>query len=425
MRVLIVNTSEKTGGAAVAANRLMAALNNNGVKAKMLVRDKETADYSVVGLGCETLQRWRFLWERWLIFCRLHFSRKNLFSIDTGRCGADITSLREFKEADVIHLHWVNQGMLSLKGVKKILDSGKPVVWTMHDIWPATAVCHVALDCRKYLRVCAKCPLLPNNALLGDLAIKVWKRKMRLYSHYNNVSFVSCSRWLASEARRSRLFAGQKITAIPNPIDTRAFFPIDRSDARRAMHLPQDKRLILFVAQRVTNENKGINYLIEACDRLAKEHPAMLDSMGIVILGGHADGFADSFRFPVYPLGYVDAPHKIVNVYNSVDLFVTPSLSENLPNTIMEAMACGVPCVGFNVGGIPEMIDHLKNGYVAEYKNAADLAQGIYHVLEEGDYTAMSKAAVKKVSTSYSQQTVAMKYIEVYNQTMAYRHYRI
>lgn len=425
MRVLIVNTSERIGGAAIAANRLMTALNNNGVKVKMLVRDKNTEDLSVVELGSKMFQRWRFLWERWLIFCHLHFSRKNLFSIDTGWCGADITRLREFKEADVIHLHWINQGMLSLKGIKKILDSGKPVVWTMHDIWPATALCHVTLDCRKYLRGCAKCPLLPDNAIFGDMASKVWKRKMRLYSHYNNVNFVSCSRWLGSEARRSKLFAGHKITIVPNPIDTRVFFPSNRSDARSTMHLPQDKRLIFFVAQRVTNENKGIDYLIKACDLLSTDHPTMLNNTGIVILGGHAEEFTDCFKFPVYSLDYISDVHRIVNVYNAVDVFVTPSLSENLPNTIMEAMACGVPCVGFNVGGIPEMIDHLKNGYVAEYKSTTDLAQGIYHVLEEADHKSLSEAAVRKVTICYSQQIVAMKYIEIYNQAMAYRHYKI
>lgn len=420
-----MNTSEKTGGAAVAANRLMAALNNNGVKAKMLVRDKETEDLSVVELGRRTLQRWRFLWERWCIFCRLRFSKAHLFSIDTGQCGADITRLREFKEADVVHLHWINQGMLSLRSIRKILDSGKPVVWTMHDIWPATAVCHVALDCKKYVRECAVCPLLPHGALFGDLSKSVWNKKKQLFSHRNGISFVACSRWLAGEANRSKSLAGHKVAAIPNPIDTRVFCPADKSKARKTMGLPTDKRLICFIAQRVTNKNKGISYLLKACDTLAAEHPETLGDMGIVILGDHADEFDGQFKYPVYAIDYTSDTRKIVDIYNSVDVFVTPSLSENLPNTIMEAMACGVPCVGFNVGGIPEMIDHLKNGYVAAYKNANDIATGIHRVLFGSDYQAMSEAAVRKVSANYSQQAVAMRYIEVYNQALAYRRYKI
>ena len=137
MRVLIVNTSENVGGAAVAANRLMDALNNNGIKTKMLVRDKATDNITVAQLDKSWRQRWNFLWERFVIFCHLRFKRDNLFQIDIANAGTDITRTREFREADVIHLSWVNQGMLSIGGIKKILASKKPVVWTMHDLWPA------------------------------------------------------------------------------------------------------------------------------------------------------------------------------------------------------------------------------------------------------------------------------------------------
>ena len=144
MRILIVNTSEKTGGAAVAANRLKDALNNSGVKAKMLVRDKLTDDITVVSLGHKWRNQWHLLWERFCVFWNLHFSRNHLFEIDIANAGSDITKLREFKEADIIHLSWINQGMLSLNNIKKILRSGKPVVWTMHDLWPASSICHSA-----------------------------------------------------------------------------------------------------------------------------------------------------------------------------------------------------------------------------------------------------------------------------------------
>ena len=142
MKVLIVNTSERTGGAAVAAGRLVEALNNNAVKATMLVRYKQSDEITVVGLPKSWLSRWHFLWERLVIFVRMHFNYSRVFEVALANAGSDITRLREFREADVIHLHWINQGMLSLKGIRKILKSGKPVVWTMHDLWPATALCH-------------------------------------------------------------------------------------------------------------------------------------------------------------------------------------------------------------------------------------------------------------------------------------------
>lgn len=424
MRVLIVNTSEKTGGAAVAAKRLMEALNNNGVKAKMLVRDKETEDIKVVGLEHGWAGQWHFLWERWCIFCHLHFSRKHLFEIDIANSGADITRLREFKEADVIHLHWINQGMLSLGGIKKILDSGKPVVWTMHDIWPATAICHLTLGCKRFKTECWACKYLPGGGSSNDLSAKIWKRKKAMMNK-GGISFVACSKWLAKEAKESALLGGQRICSIPNPIDTRLFHQCDKAEARRAVGLPQDKRMLLFVSQRVTNANKGIDFFIRACQKLATETPQSGDEIGIAILGGHAEEVADRLPFQTFPLGYVSDERKIAEVYNAVDTFVLPSLSENLPNTIMEAMACGVPCIGFNVGGIPEMIDHKRNGYVAEYRNADDLANGIRWILGEADREMLGREAVKKVLANYSQTSVAIKYIEVYSTAYASKHYKL
>lgn len=429
MRVLIVNTSERTGGAAVAASRLMKALNNNGVKAKMLVRDKErppigalagmTDSLTVSELPRSPLLRWHFLWERFVVFCRLHFSRKHLFEVDIANTGTDITRLREFEEADIIHLHWINQGMLSLKDIRKILRSGKPVIWTMHDIWPATAICHLTMGCRNFTTACRQCRLLPGGGSSHDLSSMIWNRKKRMLEG-ENIYYVACSRWLESEAKRSALLEGQKITSIPNPIDTHKYNRCNKQEARQRLGLPLDKRLILFASQRVTNENKGMSYLIEACQQLSD-----IPDLGVVILGGHAEEVVEQLPLEAYPLGYVNDEHRIVDVYNAADVFVLPSLSENLPNTIMEAMACGVPCVGFKVGGIPEEIDHRRNGYVADYRSAEDLARGIRWILMEADSEELSRNAIHKVAHNYSQQSVAMKYLDVYHQAMAFKHYRL
>ena len=410
MKVLIVNTSERTGGAAVAANRLMEALKNNGVKAKMLVRDKETDSLTVCGLSSRWRTQWCFLWERFVIWLHLHLKREHLFEIDIANCGVDITSLPEFQEADVIHLHWVNQGMLSLKNIRKILATGKPVVWTMHDIWPATAICHYTRGCEVYHTECRHCPLLPGPI---DLANKVWKRKQRMLEG-QCVTYVACSKWLSDEARKSALLKGQVVTNIPNPIDTRVFRPQDKQLARQSLGLPTDKRIILFVSQRVTDPRKGMSYFVDAVRKLVEQYPEMKDTVGVAILGGHAEEVASQLALPSYPLGYISNPQHIVQVYNAANVFVLPSLEDNLPNTLMESMACGVPCVSFRIGGIPEMIDHQTNGYVAEPCNAADLARGIHCVLAEADYDALSHECLKKVAHSYSQQSVANRYIEVY-----------
>jgi len=424
MRVLIVNTSEKAGGAAVAANRLMEALINNGVKAKMLVRDKQTDSLTVVSAGNGWRQRWHFLWERWRIFMAMHFSRKHLFDVDIANVGTDITTLPEFKEADVIHLHWINQGFLSLTVIQKILQSGKPVVWTMHDIWPATGICHLTLGCYRFHAHCRNCKYLPKGGGDNDLSSRVWEKKQRLVEH-SDIMFIACSKWLAGEARQSALLGQQQVFAIPNPIDLRCFHPTDKQASRQKEQLPTDKKLILFVSQRTTNVNKGMNYLIDACKLMVDRHPEIREQLAMVLIGGHSEEFENQFDVPVYSLGYINDTQRMVEVYNAVDLFVLPSLSENLPNTIMEAMACGVPCVGFKVGGIPEMIDHRKNGYVAEYRSADDLATGIHWVLREADYTQLASNAVRKVRHSYSQSAVASRYMEVYNQAMALKHYKL
>ena len=424
MRVLIVNTSERNGGAAVAANRLMEALNNHGVKAKMLVRDKQSDSLTVVGLQGKWWQQWCFLWERLVIFCHLHFSRKHLFELDIANTGTDITRLPEFREADIIHLHWINQGMLSLGIIKKILNSGKPVVWTMHDIWPATAICHLTLGCNKFKTGCHHCKYLPGNGSTRDLSAKIWRRKQHLLDG-QSITFVACSRWLEAEAKMSALLNGQKVTNIPNSIDTSIYKVGNRSEARQRLGLPTDKQVILFVSQRVTNLNKGMEYLIEACNQLASQHLEMKETTAVAILGGHAEDVVAELPFEAYPLGYVSEEYRIADVYRAANVFVLPSLSENLPNTIMESMACGIPCVGFKVGGIPEEIDHLKNGYVAAYRNAEDLARGIRWILCEADYDSLSAAAVKKVNRCYSQQSVALKYTEIYNEAIAQKDYKL
>ncbi len=408
----------------MAANRLMEALNNNGVKAKMLVRDKETNSITVVGLPQGTATRWHFLWERWCIFRHLRFSRRHLFEVDIANTGSDITKLQEFREADVIHLNWINQGMLSLSGVGKILDSGKPVVWTMHDLWPATGICHYARTCQAFRTGCRNCPLLPGGGSANDLSARIWRRKQELYRR-GSIFFVACSKWLCDQAKHSALFVGQRVESVPNAIDTRVFCRKDRHEARLQAGLPAERRIILFVSQRVTDERKGSSYFIDAIDKLVEQHPEMKADTGVAILGGHSEEIASRLALPAYALGYVNDEKRIVSVYNAANVFVLPSLEDNLPNTIMEAMACGVPCVGFNVGGIPEEIDHRLNGYIAEYKNSADLAQGIHWVLDEADGASLSRAAVNKVLKNYSQRNVALRYIDIYHRAMALKNYRL
>ena len=413
MRVLIINTSERIGGAAIAAHRLMEALKNNGIKAKMLVRDKQTDQISVVQLKKSWWKVWQFIWERIVIWKANRFKKHNLFAVDIANTGTNISALPEFNQADVIHLHWINQGMLSLTDIRRIIESGKPIVWTMHDMWPFTGICHYASDCDKYTQECHYCPLLFKGGK-KDLSYRTFEKKRKLFDGAN-ITFVACSRWLEGMAKQSELLKGQTITNIPNAINTNLYKPHNKQEARRKCRLPQEGKLILFGSVKITDKRKGIDYLIEACKLLAEKHPEWKDSLGVVVFGNQSQQLQDLIPFRVYPLPYIKNEHELVDIYNAVDLFAIPSLEENLPNMVMEAMSCGVPCVGFNTGGIPEMIDHLHNGYVAQRKSAEDLANGIHWILTEPEYAELSAQACRKAIGNYSESIIAKKYTDVYN----------
>lgn len=415
MRVLLVNTSEQTGGAAIAAKRLCEALGNNGVKAKMLVSRKESNCLTVSSPHDGLLRKYNFIKERLTILAANKFRRHHLFDVDIANCGSRITRLEEFRKADIIHLHWINQGFISLKEIGRIVRSGKPLVWTMHDMWAFTGICHYTRTCEHYKKECGNCPQLYGGGSDKDLSRSVFKKKLSLFND-THIAFVGCSDWLATCARDSRLLAGKNIYSIPNPIDTKLYRPTDKVLARKALGLPQDKLLLLFAAFRITNKIKGLDYLCKAIQLLLKEKPELYDNISLVAVGKDSDALSAMLPIKVHSLGYIGSEHKMTEVYNACNVFLIPTLQDNLPNTIMEAMACGVPCVGFNVGGVPQMIDHLRNGYVAAYKDSKDFARGISLLLGTTDYASFASNARSKVMAAFSESFVANQYIKLYRQ---------
>lgn len=414
MKVVIINTYERIGGAAVAAGRLVKALNRKNISVSMLVRDKQSVDDNVVSVSTNAVIRitnlFRFYWERFIIFLFNHLNRRNLFSVSIANVGQDISRHPSVINADIIHLHWINQGFLSLQDIRKLFELGKPIVWTMHDMWPCTGICHHARDCERYQKRCNSCFFLQSKSR-SDLSTYVFNKKDKVYKNVN-ITFVGCSEWLTQRAKKSKLLQSKSIISIPNTLDTSIFCPQDKKKVRLALGLPLDKKLLLFGALNVTDERKGVYYLIEALKNIC------LENIELVVFGQIKEEIKSVLPVPVHPMGYLDEEKKIALLYNAVDLFVTSSLEENLPNTIMEAMACGTPCVGFNIGGIPEMIDHLLNGYVAKYKDVEDLSQGIEWVLDNSKDDNLSEFCIKKVHSAYSEEIVTRNYISLYKQIL-------
>lgn len=407
MKILLVNTSGKTGGAAIAAARLATALQNNGVYAKMLVANKEDGlNMSTTALPNQLCHKWHFLRERLGIFLRQGFTKKHLFDIDPAQTGTDITRLPEFREADIIHLHWVNQGFLSLKGIERILRSGKPVVWTMHDMWNLTGVCHHAGECIGYMRECGHCRLLNNGRDANDLSRSTYLRKLYLYDH-KPIYFVAVSNWLARRCAKSLLMKGRSLSVIPNAFPVADFTGVAKL-SRKACGLPEDKRLIIMGAARLDDPIKGFDIAITALNKV-RDMP-----VAAVFFGDLRDKkILDRLRLPYVWLGPVNSPSIIRDIYAHSDCVLSTSHYETLPTTIIEGMAAGCVPVTFGYGGQQDIVDHKQTGYIAIYRNADDVANGIRYAMSG----AVDRDLMRRtVAERFAAESVAQKYIELFNQ---------
>ena len=412
MRILLVNTTEKNGGAAIAANRLMSALNDNGVKAKMLVSKKESNNLLVVGLKSIWRYRFHFLKERLEIFLANHFDKTNLFAVDTASAGTDITKMKEFKEADVIHLHWINQGFLSLKNLRKIIESGKPIVWTLHDMWAFTGICHYTNNCERYKTECYQCPVL-NSSCERDLSNQVFRKKNKLFAK-NNIQFVTVSSWLANCAKESQLLHNQSIQVIPNVLPVSRYKMKDKASSRQYFSMAEGKNIIVFGAVKIEEQRKGLNYLNQALQWLIEKEIYKRDDFHLVLFGGiKKTDVLEKILVPYTYLGFLKNDDELSTLYSAADVTAIPSLYETFGQTVVEAQACGCVPVTFTGSGQMDIITHLQNGYLAEYLSVEDFAKGIQWALSQQiDRMSMRESVVKR----FSERTIALKYIDLYNQ---------
>ena len=420
MKVLLVNTSECTGGAAVACHRLLDALNKQGVEATMLVRDKQTDNPHVIALPKPFYMKLCFLWERFVIWANNLFSRKNLFTVSIANTGADITRLPAFKEADIIHLHWVNQGMLSLKDIRKILLSGKPVVWTMHDMWPCTAICHHAQGCNRYQTACQACPYLrfPSQ---NDLSHRIFMQKNNVYAQ-GNLHIVAVSRWLTTLAKQSNLLKGKEVTTIHNALSLSDFQPIAKADARKRLQLP-DKHLIAFGAARIDDPIKGFNYLLEAIQTLIRRGDFEQEKLHLLLFGG----IKDAKRLAEVPVsytyfGHIEEKKQLSALYSAADVTVSASLYETFGQTLAEAQACGCLPVSFGNSGQTDIITHKVDGYLAKAYDTDDLANGLVWALREGKESLSPTDLRQRVVQRFSGEVIANQYIQLYQQLIDKSH---
>lgn len=394
MRVLIVNTSSDTGGAAIAASRLTAALNRYGVEAQMVVRRS----------------KWAFLWERFCIWLANGFRRKRLWDVDIANAGTDITHLPAFHEADIVHLHWVNQGFLSMRQIRKIMESGKPVVWTLHDMWPITAICHHTDECERYKTHCLSCPLL-QRPYPRDLSWHVFNNKERAYAR-GNITFIGVSQWMTHRAQQSALTEGHSVVTIPNVLPLDQFQRGDRQQARQALQLPADTIIIAFGAARIDQPLKGFDRLLEALTLITTP-------VHLVLFGNVKDSTClQHIPCPYTHVGTLTTPEALSRLYTAADIVVNASDYESFGLTLAEALACGCMAVSFDRGGQSDIIEHRKNGYLARYPDVADLAAGIEWAIH---YPVAPEQLRLSVTSRFSPEVVARQHIQLYEGLCAAR----
>lgn len=290
--------------------------------------------------------------------------------------GTNVTKLDEVKNADIIYIHWALKGLLNFKSVKQIAGLNKPVIVFLHDMWNITGGCHHSFTCEKYkTEGCNDCPMFPTTKR-NDLSAKEFRKKIKLYSKYNNLYFVSPSKWLYNCAKESLLTKNKPVFYIPNLIDNIIFKPADKTVSRQILNLDVNETIIAFGAVSVNSPYKGWAYLQKALELLKQDDS--IKNISVLIFGsGYDKGIAESIPFKTKFMGYLQDEYSTALVYNAADVFIVPSLADNLPTTVQESLSCGTPVVGFEVGGIPDMISHKKNGYLARYKDAGDIAEGI------------------------------------------------
>ena len=407
MKILHVNALDTKGGAARASYRLHRALLDEGIDSEMLVLEKSSDDHTIIGESSKIKQIINNL-RPYIDYLPLKWykdRRKMAFSPSWLPFSGVVKKINTLNP-DIVHLHWIAGGMMTIEEIAKIKA---PIVWSLHDNWAFTGGCHVMWDCEKYKQHCGSCPVLGSEKQ-NDLSRKVFKRKEKAYANIEDITIVGLSSWMATCAKESTLLKDKEVINIPNPIDTVMYQPVDKNIAREILNLPLGKHLIAFGAMDATSDrNKGFIELQDAIQKLE------IHNVELVVFGSTKPKDAKEEKYPIHYMGHLHDDVTLKLLYSAVDVMVVPSLQENLSNAIMESMSCATPVVAFDIGGNGDMIDHLKNGYLAKAFDINDLKDGIEWVLNHANYDLLCQKARDKVLSTFDNGIVVEQYLVLYD----------
>lgn len=393
-------------------HRIAKALMMAGVHPKILVKEtKLTAEYII-----KLKETFGFKILRKLDYMLLNKELKKNYKIDENipfsyyRVGMPVYREKLVREADVIILHWVCGTYLSVRGIGKLLALHKPVLMVCHDNWYFTGGCHVRLGCEKYKEHCNYCAQL-NSKNQYDWSYKLFETKSRVFRN-GNITVISPSRWMDKNVADSKLLGCHRHYIIPNPIDTEIYKATNKEIVRKKYGIPKESIVFSFGAVRAVNTPyKGYTQLLEALNILDKKY-SFERPIKVLVFGSDSGENRNWEKIEMEYIGVLNES-GMIDMYNMTDVYVVPSLEDSFNNTVIESMACETPVVSFETGGIVDIIEHKKNGYLAAYNNPESLAEGIIWIMNHNEDNVLGKNGRGTVLKKFSSEIIANKYLKV------------
>lgn len=409
MKVVLVNSADLAGGAAIATYRLHRALRAARFDTTLMVQSRTSNDPSVSGPPGKLGRALALLRPSLDKLALRHYPNRSTTLFSPAAVPDTLARHVSTLNPDIVHLFWVAGGFLRIESLAKF---GKPIVWTLHDMWPLTGGCHYDGECGEYRRSCGSCPVL-GSSRARDLSSRILKRKIAAWSGVD-ITIVATSRWLADCARASAIFSNSRIETIPNCLDTDVFKPASKRAAQELFGLPADKNLILVSAFNVLSDpRKGFQHLIPALKRLSQT--TLGESTELVVVGASEPDEPADIGLPIHYIERLGDDYSQTALYSAVDVLAAPSTQENLSNTVLESLSCATPVVAFDIGGMPDLIKHQENGYLAKAFEVSDLAEGLAWCLDGIDRkAALAENARQHVVENYTHDRVARAYGDLY-----------
>jgi glycosyltransferase involved in cell wall biosynthesis len=404
-KVLHLSTYNEFGGAARAANRIYQSLKNQTFEFEMLTLHKTSNDNSIrmpkqldAKIGLKFMQQ---------LLSSYRNQKKDLSNIlqSYGEASAGAVNEINADRSAIIHLHWI----CNFLSIEDIANIEKPIVWTLHDMWPFCGSEHTSFDVDAYFYN------EPTNQDMNDPSREIWLKKLKLWKN-KNLNIVAPSHWLANCARKSCIFKNNIITVIPHPIDIDLWKPQKRDDVIAHFNFKKEKKQILFVANNAINDfTKGWDLLIESLMVLYNNEGIEFE---LVVLG-YEGKFDNIFPFPVYSLGAIKNDQIVAKIYSAVHVIVVPSRVEAFSQVCLEAQTCALPVVGFDIGGIPDIVIHQTTGWISKSYDTNDLSKGIQWILEDEERRSiLSTNARKYAMQKFSLEVVAKQYMNLYEKIL-------